>query len=110
MPGTRASHAFSRSLRPSALVALAAFLPALAACTVESGSTGGTTGGTPGAGTPTATATAPAAATATTASGSVPVQVFFSKSSDTNVSHVYPVNRVSPDSGVANYSLKQLIA
>src|SRR5690348_9195628 len=112
MPVTRAPLTFSQSLRLSALVALAAFVLALTACTVESGSTGGTTGGTPGAGTPTATTTAPAATVtvpAPTTAGGFKVLVYFSKKSDANVDHVYSVNRVSPTAGVATFAMQQLI-
>lgn len=50
-------------------------------------------------------------ATATTSSG-YQVLVYFSKhpDSDNNVNAVFAVNRVSPDLGVARYSLQQLIA
>jgi len=102
-----ASFTASRARRPFALVALGAFVLALAACTVESG---GTTGGATG--TPTATTTAPAATVtvpAPTTAGGYKVLVYFSKKSDATVNHVYSVNRVSPTAGVATYAMQQLI-
>jgi hypothetical protein len=58
-----------------------------------------------------------AALTATTAASPTggsrfPVKVFFSKhpETDSNVSAVFAVNRVSPTSGVATYAVQQLIA
>lgn len=107
-PQRRGSRA--RLLQPLRLLAPGVFvaLLALSAC----GGTG--TGGVEGA--PTATSTpAPTATTAPTAASTpsgYPVKVYFSKhpDSDSNVQAVFAVNRVSPDLGVARYSLQQLIA
>ncbi len=100
------THVFT-SARLLALGLLAALLT-LSACTVTG--TGGTVDNTPtaggGAGSPTATAAA------TNAPSGNPVVVYFSKhpDSDSNVNAVFAVNRVSPDLGVAKFSLQQLIA
>ncbi|HKT38595.1 MAG TPA: hypothetical protein VJR48_09500 [Ktedonobacterales bacterium] len=102
---------FTRLLRacgPTYIVALGllATLFTLSACST-------TTGGV-GDGVPTATtdATATTAATATSKPAGQAVVVYFSKhpASDNDVNAVFAVNRVSPDLGVAKYSLQQLIA
>jgi hypothetical protein len=88
---------------------LLAALFALPACaTTAPGSDG--TGGT-GDSTPTTTAAPTTAPTATNTPGT-PVLVYFSKhpDSDSNVNAVFSVGRVSPDLGVAKFSLQQLIA
>lgn len=62
--------------------------------------------------TPTDTASPGASATATaTTATSFPVKVYFSKhpETDSNVTAVFPVGRVSPTIGVATYALQQLI-
>lgn len=68
-------------------------------------------------GNPTATSASTASVTTgvestSTASSGIKVLVYFSKhpDSDSNPNAVFPVNRVSPDTGVATYSIKQLIA
>jgi len=105
---THATHArVFTSARLLALGLLAALL-ALSACAVTG--SGGTVENTPtvggGAGSPTATTAA------TSAPSGRPVVVYFSKhpDSDSNVNAVFAVNRVSPDLGVAKFSLQQLIA
>ncbi|HEU5348428.1 MAG TPA: hypothetical protein VFU63_07425 [Ktedonobacterales bacterium] len=87
------------------LVALFAF----PACGSTTGSADGTAGSTATAGTSPASPTVPAA---TKTPGGVPVKVYFSKhpQSDSDVNAVFSVNRVSPDLGVARFSLQQLIA
>ena len=107
---TRSHLTHARLFTPARLLALGllAALLTLSACTVTG--TGGTVENTPtvggGAGAPTATVAA-----TTTPSGN-PVVVYFSKhpDSDSNVNAVFAVNRVSPDLGVAKFSLQQLIA
>ena len=105
----------SRFLRPARSLALGLLVAlfALSACAPTnpgSDGTGGTGDSTP---TPT-TAAAPTATTApaaTKASGT-PVLVYFSKhpDSDNDVNAVFSRSRVSPDLGVAKFSLQQLIA
>lgn len=112
-PQSPDSHVRFRSGWPARLLALGLLITLfmLSACAA-------TTPGSDGAGaigdsTPT-TAAAPTATTApaaTKASGT-PVLVYFSKhpDSDNNVNAVFSVGRVSPDLGVAKFSLQQLIA
>ncbi|HEV2237861.1 MAG TPA: hypothetical protein VGR57_14475 [Ktedonobacterales bacterium] len=62
---------------------------------------------------PTATVPAPTAtAVPPTAATSYPVKVFFSRhpETDSNVSAVFPVSRISPTLGVGTYAIQQLIA
>jgi hypothetical protein len=108
-------HARLRWLRPAHLigVGLLATVLALSGCTVTGTGTGGTVDDTPTAGSGGApTATPHSAPTATSTPSGYPVKVYFSKhpDSDNNVNAVFSVNRVSPDLGVAKYSLQQLIA
>jgi hypothetical protein len=89
------------------LMGLLAALLLLSAC--ASTSTGG------GDSTPTASSDTPTTIplpTATSTPSGYAVKVYFSKhpESDSNVNAVFAVNRVSPDLGVAKYSLQQLIA
>ena len=99
-------------VNPLRLLTLGVFaaLLALSGCGVTGAGTGGVED------TPTATSTsAPTATTAPAATNTpsgYPVKVYFSKhpDSDSNVQAVFAVNRVSPDLGVAKYSLQQLIA
>lgn len=96
----------ARSLALGLLVALFA----LSACAPTSPGSDG--GGGSGDATPTTVApTATTAPAATKASGT-PVLVYFSKhpDSDNDVNAVFSVGRVSPDLGVAKFSLQQLIA
>ena len=99
----RLAHALALGL----LVAVFA-LPACATSTTGSDGTGGT------GGTPTATTAPPVATVAPTATNApgTPVLVYFSRhpDSDNNVNAVFSVGRVSPDLGVAKFSLQQLIA
>lgn len=103
-----------RSAHPLALGLLAALL-ALSACGASPGGSDSGLGGagdtTPTAGSPASTATVAPTATTNRPSGN-PVLVYFSKhpDSDSNVNAVFPVHRVSPDLGVARFSLQQLIA
>ena len=106
---THATHArLFTSARLLALGLLAALLT-LSACTVTG--TGGTVDNTP-------TArwrrwlTRPRRLPPPTRPAGNPVVVYFSKhpDSDSNVNAVFSVNRVSPDLGVAKFSLQQLIA
>lgn len=57
------------------------------------------------------TATTAPVATNTPASSGTPVKVYFSKhpETDSNVNAVFPVNRVSPTSGVGTFAIQQLI-
>lgn len=83
-------------------VQLATLAIALAGCATSS-----TTGGTPLTGTPTPTGASSASATP----AGYPVKVYFSKhpETDTNVTAVFPVNRISPTLGVATFAMQQLI-
>ena len=108
------SRARSRFFRPAQALALGALvalfaLPACATTTSGSDNAGGVGGGAP-----TATAAAPTATTApaATKSSGVPVLVYFSKhpDSDNDVNAVFSRGRVSPDLGVAKFSLQQLTA
>jgi hypothetical protein len=110
------SHASVSSLarlpRLAGLAILALLLLALGAC---DSTTGSFTVGAAATGTAAANATATSVATNVPASptaGGFNVKVFFSKhpDSDNNVNAVFSVNRVSPTSGVATYSMQQLIA
>ena len=105
----------SRFLRPARSLALGLLVAlfALSACAPTNPGSDGTGGTGDSAPTPT-TAAAPTATTApaaTKASGT-PVLVYFSKhpDSDSDVNAVFSVGRVSPDLGVAKFSLQQLIA
>jgi hypothetical protein len=109
-PGSRMRLRFlgpARSLALGLLVALFA-LSACAPTNPGSDGTGGTGDSTP---TPTTAPTATTAPAATKASGT-PVLVYFSKhpDSDSDVNAVFSVGRLSPDLGVAKFSLQQLIA
>ena len=113
-PDSRSSRTRARLFWPARLLALGllATLFTLSACaTTTPGSDG--TGGT-GDSTPTTAATAPTATTAPAATKTpgTPVLVYFSKhpDSDNDVNAVFSVGRVSPDLGVAKFSLQQLIA
>jgi hypothetical protein len=96
-----ASHLFYQKIFviPSLLIILTV---ALAAC-------GSSTSSNPPAGsTPAATPTA----AKTPAANQYPIKVYFSKSpeSENNFQIVYPVDRISPTTGVAAYAIQQLIA
>lgn len=109
---TRSQHPLLRLFRPAQLLALGLLATLLTLSACAGAGTGETAGNTPtsagGSGVPTATT---AAAASNTPSGH-PVKVYFSKhpDSDNNVNAVFAVNRVSPDLGVAKFSLQQLIA
>ncbi|GCE14474.1 GerMN domain-containing protein [Tengunoibacter tsumagoiensis] len=45
----------------------------------------------------------------TQAAGGISVKIYFSKINSPDLTTVFPVNRVSPDNGVATFSLQQLI-
>lgn len=96
----------------SALVLLVGLLALLtAACESSASTSGGPTPRPATATTAPATATtAPTSATATPAG--IPVKVYFSKhpETDSNPVAVFPVNRVSPDTGVIKFAITQLIA
>lgn len=98
----------------SVLLSLAvAFLLALAGCGEATPTVGGSATPTPTASAPTSTPTTPpSTATATPGQAGYPVKVYFSKKPDSlnDYNAVFPVNRVSPTSGVATYALQQLIA
>ena len=104
----------SRFGRPAHFLAvgLLAALLALPACGSATGGTDSTGGSTPTAGSASGSPTATPAPAATNTPSGVPVKVYFSKhpDSDNDVNAVFPVNRVSPDLGVARFSLRQLIA
>lgn len=106
---TRAGSVWPTRILALGLLAALFALPACATTTPGSDGAGGT-----GDSAPTATTAAPTATTApaaTKASGT-PVLVYFSKhpDSDSDVNAVFSVGRVSPDLGVAKFSLQQLIA
>ena len=108
-PGSRMRLRFLRPARSLALGLLVALF-ALSACAPTSPGSDG--GGGSGDATPTTVApTATTAPAATKASGT-PVLVYFSKhpDSDNDVNAVFSRSRVSPDLGVAKFSLQQLIA
>lgn len=91
------------------LICLLALLTA--ACDSSASTSGGPTTRPATATRATATATT-ASASATATPAGVPVKVFFSKhpETDSNPVAVFPVNRVSPDTGVIRYAITQLIA
>jgi hypothetical protein len=100
--------------RCAALLALAALVIGVAACSDASGTSATNGSGAGGAATATATSGgAPAAtATATTAASTYQIEVFFSKhpDSDSNPAAVFPVHRTAPNLQVATYAIQQLIA
>jgi hypothetical protein len=51
-----------------------------------------------------------ASSTPTPGSSGYPIQVYFPKTSDSTLTHVFPVNRVSPTSAVATFAVQLLIA
>lgn len=102
--------AYSRIFRPAHLLSMGL----LAALFLLSACAGTTTGGIGGS-TPTVASSTPTTISqpsATSTPSGYAVKVYFSKhpDSDSNVNAVFAVNRVSPDLGVAKYSLQQLIA
>jgi hypothetical protein len=105
-------HPLTPRLTHPALVLLACLLALLTAACDSSASTSG--GPTPRPATatnaPATATTAPGSATATPAG--ILVKVFFSKhpETDNNPVAVFPVNRVSPDTGVIKFAITQLIA
>lgn len=113
-PDSRRSRTRARLFWPARFMALGllAAIFALSACATTTPGSDGTGGA--GGGTPTTAASAPTATTApaATKTSGTPVLVYFSKhpDSDSDVNAVFSVGRVSPDLGVAKFSLQQLIA
>lgn len=93
-----------------ALVLLACLLALLTAACDSSASTSGGPTPRPATSVPATAIATPASATATPTG--ILVKVFFSKhpETDNNPVAVFPVNRVSPDTGVIKYAITQLIA
>ncbi len=100
-----------RPTRPALVLLVGPLALLTAACESSASTSGGPTPRRATATTAPATATtAPTSATATPTG--IPVKVFFSKhpETDSNPVAVFPVNRVSPDTGVIKFAITQLIA
>ena len=99
-----------RPTRPALVLLLCLLALLTAACDSSASTSGGPIPRPTATSVPATATTAPGSATATPSG--ILVKVFFSKhpETDNNPVAVFPVNRVSPDTGVIKYAITQLIA